>query len=77
MKKEFNLSEKKRDMTQAIRTVSHYMYSEEDVKEFLRLLKEEKIDCTTSRKRWLNNILNKLAGNSLIELKGGKENDIY
>ena len=82
MKKEFNLSEKRYQ-----RKIKRFgdgkwinidYVPTEDIKEFIRLLKEEMKDKQKYFKQpnWaikeLIEFLDKLAGNSLIELKGGK-----
>jgi len=70
MEKEFNLSEKiskdVRNNCIGIAQYHHYIYIE-DVKEFIRLLKEE---LNAKGNKWIDKIIDKLAGKSLIEEKG-------
>ncbi len=77
--KEFNLSEKI-TMSKCLKCKEFYgrRYKEEDVKEFIRLLKEE-LERGVKRNKvfpldWCFDSIDKLAGPNLIEQEGGKEN---
>ena len=54
------------DKIKEINVIGEYLIPKH-VKQFIKDLKEEKVDYTTSRKRWLKHILNKLAGDKLTK----------